>query len=91
MAKVSLRSKKQVDSNWNSECREFTRIPEVGEYVTLSSQSPWYKVLLVVHTPYKSGYDAEMYVVEAVSGYTQTTELLKRIETLEYKKTLLSG
>ncbi len=83
MATIHLHTKRKVETIWNTEYREFAVVPTVGEYVALSPESPWYEVHLVVHTPYKTGSEAEVYVVEAVRGRSQTTELIKKAETME--------
>lgn len=47
-----------------NEERLFARIPAVGEYVATSVESDWYRVYLVVHTPFEdSQFDAEVYAV----------------------------
>jgi len=40
------------------------QIPFVGEILALSTDSAWYKLELVVHTPFPCGFDAEVYAVE---------------------------
>jgi len=75
--KVFLHTRDPKESEGNNEFIEFERIPVVGEYVSLqSADTLWYKVVLVVHTPFPCDCDAEVYAVgldhlEAVkaSGY----------------------
>jgi hypothetical protein len=50
---VLLHTRKSRGAAWIDEPREFARIPSVGECVTRSSDSPWYEVRLVVHTPFE--------------------------------------
>jgi len=61
--KVLLHTRSQQQRDWLNENREFARIPVVGEYVAISSDSPWFKVELVVHTPFPCEFDAEVYAV----------------------------
>ncbi|APR13468.1 conserved hypothetical protein [Xanthomonas citri pv. citri] len=49
-------------SDWLNEEREFGRIPMIGEYVAMSEDA-WFKVELVVHTPFACEFDAEVYAV----------------------------
>jgi hypothetical protein len=64
MIQVMLHTWNPGKWDWHIEFREFGQIPHVGEYVTLHSTSEWYKVELVVHTPFE-GADcmAEAYAV----------------------------
>lgn len=64
MAKVFLHTKNSEEIDGVNEDREFARIPVEGEYLALSSLSDWYKVRLVVHTPFKCPYNAEVYAVK---------------------------
>jgi hypothetical protein len=61
--KVFLHTRNRASWNWQNELRNFARIPIVGEYLTLDSESPWYQVLVVVHTPFECDCDAEVYAV----------------------------
>lgn len=47
--------------DWSNEGRDFLRLPVVGEYFTLSFDGEWHIVDLVVHCPFESEYDAEIY------------------------------
>ena len=62
--KVFLHTRSDGMSDWKNEDRDFARIPNIGEYLSLSSDSPWYEVQLVVHTPFETSYDAEVFAVE---------------------------
>ena len=64
MMKVFLHTRDQGEFNWNNEHREFARIPVEGEYLTLHVTSEWYKVQLVVHTPFECQCNAEVYAVK---------------------------
>jgi hypothetical protein len=61
--KVFLHTRSQQQRDWLNEPREFARIPDVGEYIAVSSDSPWFKVELVLHTPFECEFDAEVYAV----------------------------
>ena len=63
--KVFLHTRTPQQRDWLNEERKFGRIPVVGEFVaTSSSGSSWFKVELVVHTPFVCEFDAEVYAVE---------------------------
>lgn len=64
MMKVFLHTRNIGEFNWINELREFARIPVEGEYLTLSSTSDWYKIQLVVHTPFECDCHAEVYAVK---------------------------
>jgi hypothetical protein len=70
--KVFLQTRSEGSFEWNKEFREFVQIPFVGEYLALSTESAWYKVELVVHTPFPCDYDAEVYAVEV--DYSEITK-----------------
>ncbi|OCG81956.1 hypothetical protein LMG667_20185, partial [Xanthomonas euvesicatoria] len=61
--KVFLHTRSPEHRDWLNEKREFARIPVVGEHVAISSDGPWFKVELVVHTPFPCEFDAEVYAV----------------------------
>jgi hypothetical protein len=63
--KVFLHTRSPQQRDWLNEPREFARIPVLGEYVAISGDSPWFKVELVVHTPFPCEFDAEVYAVAA--------------------------
>jgi len=62
--KVFLHTRDMGKFNWVNEIREFARIPIEGEYLALNSNSGWYKVQLVVHTPFECDCNAEVYAVK---------------------------
>jgi hypothetical protein len=63
--KVFLHTRKPGEDWNNNEEREFVQVPHLGEYLTLRSDSPWYLVKLVIHTPHGHGaVDAEVFAEE---------------------------
>lgn len=49
----------------NTKKLQFGRIPMVGEYIAISNSVHWYKVVLVLHTPYLTEFDeAEVWCVK---------------------------
>lgn len=48
-------------SDWKNADRDFSRLPIVGEYFSINSAGEWHIVDLVVHCPFKSEYDAEIF------------------------------
>jgi hypothetical protein len=85
--KVFLQTRSEGSFEWNKEVREFVQIPFVGEYLALSTDSAWYKVELVVHTPFPCDYDAEVYAVEVdyleitkqAFGHAQNTSYMAKL------------
>ncbi len=67
MTRVFLHVRSASDYRGQNMPRDFARIPIVGEYVATAIDSPWYRVLLVVHAPFPSEYEAEVYAVEVDS------------------------
>jgi hypothetical protein len=65
MTKVFLHHKE--DGQWVNEERNFARLPCVGEYVALDTSSLYYRVYLVVHCPFETEYEAEVYLMTGVS------------------------
>lgn len=61
--KVFLHTRSPQQRDWLNEARQFARIPAVGEYIAVSSDSPWFQVELVVHTSFECDFDAEVYAV----------------------------
>ncbi|MBN1877500.1 MAG: hypothetical protein JXA33_24975 [Anaerolineae bacterium] len=52
------------DTDWTNETITcFSRVPAVGEYITLLTTGKWYQVCVVVHTPHSDEYSAEIYAV----------------------------
>jgi hypothetical protein len=62
--KVFLHTRRPGKFDWANESRNFGRLPVVGEFVALASDSPWYQVQIVVHCPFEAEYEAEVYAVE---------------------------
>lgn len=62
--RVFLHTRPSGTHTWTNEHREFARVPVVGEFLALESDTPWYEVRLVVHTPFSCECDAEVYAVE---------------------------
>ena len=53
------------ESAWTATELDMAQIPAVGEYVTLFANSPWYKIQIVVHTPFESSDSAsEIFAVQ---------------------------
>ena len=42
----------------------FARVPVVGEFIAICNSSNRYKVVLVLHTPYLTKYDVEVWCVK---------------------------
>lgn len=49
---------------WESDTRNFDRVPTAGEYLTMSRDGDWYEVKAVVHMAFPLDYDAEIYCVK---------------------------
>jgi hypothetical protein len=64
MIQVFLHTRSPGKHDWANEYRGFAQVPKVGEYLALSSESPWYEVQLVIHVPFKAQCGAEVYAVE---------------------------
>ena len=59
---LHLRSRGQRD--WRNEFREMPQIPRLGEFIALASAAQeWFRVELVVYTPFPGDWDAEVYAV----------------------------
>lgn len=52
------------DETWANDTANFDRVPNVGEYFTLSRDNDWYEVKAVVHMGFPLDYDAEIYAVK---------------------------
>ncbi len=63
MANVYLHYKETPEHGWTNEERQFTRVPCVGEYVALSMSSIWVRVYAVVHCPFITEFEAEVYAI----------------------------
>lgn len=64
MTRVFLHTRSPGKYNWTNEFRDFARVPVFGEYIATSSSSEWYRVQVVVHTPFPCDCDAEVFAVE---------------------------
>jgi len=62
--KVFLHTRDPKESECVNQFLEFARIPVIGEHVAISSDSPWFKVVVVVHTPFPCDCEAEVYAVK---------------------------
>lgn len=50
---------------WNATELDMAQVPVIGEYVKLNATSPWYKVQIVVYTPFEGSTSAcEIFAVE---------------------------
>jgi len=61
--KVFVHTLEQTGAGWKNEGRDFLRLPIAGEYIALESTGEWYRVTTVLHAPFPSEYDAEVYAV----------------------------
>jgi hypothetical protein len=61
---LHTRNPRTPHEQWRNEQRRFARIPMVGEHVALSMHSPIFKVVNVVHCPFKCQFDAEVYALQ---------------------------
>ncbi|QTD40620.1 hypothetical protein [Sporosarcina sp. Te-1] len=77
MRTVFLHLHDSGQANWNNVYFDFERIPVVGEYVGIKSDGDWYKVEMVVHTPFSKGMCAEVYAVKVDSQ----KEVKKKLDT----------
>ena len=48
--------------NWKNVSVDWPQLPRVGEHIMPEQNSEWYRVQLVVHMPFRDGY--EVYAVE---------------------------
>ena len=66
MVKVFVHTRPTPQHEWQSEGRDLTRLPCVGEYVAMGlGESDWHRVTLVVHAAYHAEYEGEIFT-EAV-------------------------
>ncbi len=64
MAKIFVHTRSDKNPEWLNEPREMTRIPTVGEIITLIATGTWFRVELVIHTPHEhGGYDGEVFAI----------------------------
>ncbi|WP_406945747.1 hypothetical protein ACJA3J_05725 [Halobacillus sp. SY10] len=64
MAKVFLHIHDEGESNWENLYYDFGRVPTESEFLATSNDSEWYKVELVVHTPFSAELEAEVFAVK---------------------------
>lgn len=64
--KIFLHQRNQDEeyNHKNNEVDGFARIPTVEEYIALDDSTDWYKVEIVIHTPFVSEVKAEVYAVK---------------------------
>lgn len=65
--KVFFHSRNHEQQSWRNESINFAQLPAIGDYVATSSDGPWYRIEVVVHTPFPCDFDAEAYAVEVDS------------------------
>lgn len=63
MATVFVHLHNEGESIWINQNHDFERIPVENEYITIDCDSEWYKVELVVHTPFCDEMSAEIFAV----------------------------
>jgi hypothetical protein len=61
--KIFLHTRSPHQRDWLNEKHEFACIPAVGEYVAISSDSPWFKIEVVIYTLFPCEFDDEVYAV----------------------------
>lgn len=71
MTRVFLHTRDLHSIDWVNEFREFSRVPGLNEYVALAGDSDWYRVIVVVHTPFPCECDAEVYAVKVDQAETR--------------------
>lgn len=64
MATVFVHLHNEGETEWNNQYHSFERIPVENEYITVDYDSEWYKVELVVHTPFSDEMSAEIFAVQ---------------------------
>jgi hypothetical protein len=62
--RVFLHTRDPEEKEGVNDFREFARIPVVGDYVALPDDRRYFKVVLVVHTPFPCDCEAEVYAVK---------------------------
>ena len=77
LSKVFLHLMRNGNGEWADSQRDFLRLPTLGEMITPKFGAPFYKVTLVVHCPFNSQYDAEVFAVQV----NPREELTKAEET----------
>jgi hypothetical protein len=64
MKPVFLHLHSRGKSDWENQKFDFGRVPVEGEYITVASDSEWYQVELVLHTPFSEEMCAEVYAIK---------------------------
>ena len=59
--KVFVHTKAKDKTDWVQNVYEFKQLPALGEYCELQAQGEWYEILLVVHCPFPTEFDAEIW------------------------------
>lgn len=64
MKPIFLHFHNKGSKDWINKKINFDRIPVEGEYLTIEHDGEWYKVEMVVHTPFSEEMSAEIYAVK---------------------------
>ncbi|OME07875.1 hypothetical protein BSK64_06365 [Paenibacillus odorifer] len=64
MPKVFVHVHDAGDIEFENDYHSFSRIPVENEYFTLSHDGDWYRVELIIHTPFDEEIEAEIYGVK---------------------------
>lgn len=64
MAKVFVHLRSDGESDFSNQYHNFERLPIEGEYLTISEDSEWYLVEIIVHTPFSEQLCAEISAVQ---------------------------
>ncbi len=75
MKKVFVHLIIEGEANWINEYYHFDRIPSEGEYLATKANGDWYKVKLVLHSPFAKEMNADIYAVKV----NQTEEIRKKL------------
>jgi len=74
---VFLHLHDEGEANWLNKYADFVRIPVEDEYFAIEHDGEWYKVEVVVHTPFSSEMCAEIYAVKV----EHQKEVEKKVKT----------
>lgn len=77
MKPVFLHLHDEGEAKWLNKYSDFVRIPVEGEYFAIEYDGPWYKVELVVHTPFSFEMCAEVYAMKV----DNLKEMKKKLNT----------
>jgi hypothetical protein len=69
--RVFLHTRDPEENEGVNDFRGFARIPVVGDYVALPDDPRYFKVVLVVHTPFPCDCEAEVYAVKDKENATE--------------------